>query len=73
MPKQVKNKWLGARADDNLSAQVTRYIEASDNLTMGDLVREAVEEYMINHPVKQTRDTNDALPDSVRGLTGKED
>lgn len=70
MPKQVKNKWLGARVDDSLSERVTQYIEASDDLTMGTLIREAVMEYMINHPVKQPR--KETILDSVRKLSGKE-
>lgn len=49
--KPVKDKWLGARADAPLEAKVSAYIEAAD-ITMGDLIRKSVNEYMNNHPVR---------------------
>ena len=49
MAKRVKNKWLGARADDPLFEEVSAYIDAAD-MTMGQLVRTAVKEYMWAHP-----------------------
>lgn len=55
--KPIKNKWLGARADEALNAEVTAYLEASDDLTMGALVRKAVKEYMLNHPHKEPQPT----------------
>lgn len=57
MAKRVKSKWLGARADDLLFGEVTQYIEASE-MTMGDLVRTAVKEYMWAHPREQKQELN---------------
>lgn len=51
MARRVKDKYMGARVDDDTFARVLEYIEAQ-HLTQGDLVRAAVEEYIINHPVK---------------------
>lgn len=52
MARKVKDKWLGARVDGDLDQRVTEYIDVAE-LTMGELVRASVEEYMVNHPVKQ--------------------
>lgn len=54
MAKKVKDKWLGARVDANLDSLVDVYIEATE-ITMGDLVRVAVVEYMENHPIEVSR------------------
>lgn len=51
MAKKVKNTWLGARADEDLETKVTAYIEKAD-MSMADLVRQGVIEYMHNHPIK---------------------
>lgn len=50
--KLPKDKWLGARVDANMDAEVSTYIEAAD-MVMGDLIRKSVREYMQNHPIKQ--------------------
>lgn len=50
--RPVKDKWLGARIDTVTDSRVVEYLEATDTI-MGDLVRDAVLEYMDNHPVKQ--------------------
>jgi cAMP phosphodiesterase len=50
--KLTKDKWLGARADADLDAKVTEYIDAAD-ISMGDLIRRSVKEYLLNHPIKQ--------------------
>lgn len=54
MAKPVKSKWLGARVDSVMDGKVTAYIETAE-ITMGDLLREAVNEYMANHPIKTPR------------------
>lgn len=51
MAKKVKTTWLGARADDDLMAQVAAYVKAAE-VSAADLVRDGVLEYMRNHPVK---------------------
>jgi len=48
--KKLKNMWLGARIDEDLNSLVSVYIDAAD-MTMGDLVRKSVKEYMATHPV----------------------
>lgn len=50
--KQIKNKWLGARVDEAIEAKVNAYINASDEMNMGILVRQGVLEFMVNHPIK---------------------
>lgn len=50
--KKVKDKWLGARVDVVMEGKVSAYIEAAD-ISMGDLIRRSVNEYMVNHPQKQ--------------------
>jgi hypothetical protein len=52
MAKRVKDKWLGARVDNDMSQRVVDYTERSE-MDMADLVRDAVEEYMINHPAPE--------------------
>lgn len=52
MAKKIKNDWLGGRVDDELKERVAEYIEAAD-MTMGQLIRKAVEEYMRNHPAEE--------------------
>lgn len=51
--KPTKKRWLGARADDPLADEVDAYVAADPDLTMGSLLRKAVKEYMLNHPLKQ--------------------
>ena len=50
--KLPKDKWLGARVDAKMDAEVSAYIEAAD-MVMGDLIRKSVREYMTNHPIKR--------------------
>lgn len=52
--KQIKDKWLGARVDEAFESKVLTYIDASDEMNMGILVRQGVLEYMANHPVKHS-------------------
>lgn len=52
--KQIKDKWLGARVDEAFEANVLAYIDASDEMNMGILVRQGVVEYMQNHPIKHS-------------------
>lgn len=51
MAKITKDKWLGARIDANMDERVKSYTEAT-HMDMGELVRHAVDEYMLNHPIK---------------------
>lgn len=51
MPRKVKDKWIGARVDEDMENRVEKYIDSSDSLNLGELVRNAVEEYMVNHPI----------------------
>lgn len=51
MGKKIKEKYTGARVDDAYFATVLAYIEAAE-MTQGDLVRAALDEYMQNHPIK---------------------
>lgn len=51
MAKKVKDKYMGGRVTSEKFAVVTEYHNASE-MTQGDLVRAAVDEYMQNHPLK---------------------
>lgn len=52
MPKKVKTEWLGGRVDDDLKEKVEEYIDATE-MTMGQLIRKAVMEFMQNHPAEE--------------------
>lgn len=56
MAKKVKNTLLGARIDDDYAMEVETYIDGS-HISMSDLVRAAVKEYMWAHPIKETKET----------------
>lgn len=60
MARRVKSKYIGARADDDMVANIDAYIAAA-KITMGDLIRSAVAEFMINHPAKTTVKPLEAL------------
>lgn len=51
MPSKRKNDWIGARVDDDLKELAEAYIGEAE-LTMGQLVRRAIEEYIKRHPVE---------------------
>lgn len=51
MARKVKEDWLGGRTDPDQKERVEDYIDKAD-MTMGELVRKAVDEYMLNHPVE---------------------
>jgi len=53
--KPIKDKWLGARVDGPTEVKVNTYLDASDDLTMGALVRKSVNEYILNHPLKEPK------------------
>lgn len=48
--KPVKDDWIGSRVDGEFKETVEDYIDEAD-LTMGLLIRKAVQEYMDNHPI----------------------
>lgn len=49
---KVKSDWIGARADEDLKQLVEAYIDEAD-MTMGQLIRRAVDEYINKHPISQ--------------------
>lgn len=55
-PKKIKDRLLAARVDEDFQNVVNDYTEAADILP-ADLVRKAVKEHMLNHPVKNPADT----------------
>lgn len=54
MPKPLRDKWLGARVTEATINQVDEYLELAE-LNQAELIRQAVLEYMANHPVKKPR------------------
>lgn len=51
MARQIKERILSTRVDNNLGKQIDGYVEAAE-LTQGELIRMAVIEYMTSHPIK---------------------
>lgn len=51
MAKKTKDKWLGARVDEDMDNRVKAYTHSAE-MDMGELVRHAVDEYMLSHPIK---------------------
>ena len=47
---KTKSDWIGARVDEDFKEDVEAYIDEAD-ITTGQLVRRAIEEYIKNHPV----------------------
>lgn len=54
MSRTKKSKYIGGRVDEVYFAKVLAYIEATSLETQGQLVRAAVDEYILNHPIKLT-------------------
>jgi hypothetical protein len=48
----VKDRYIGARVDPVFGGEVNNYLAQLDDTTMGDLIRKAMKEYMLNHPLK---------------------
>lgn len=54
MARKIKDGYLGTRVDTDYGSKVDAYVEATE-MTKGDLVRDAVTEYMANHPIKKPK------------------
>jgi antitoxin component of RelBE/YafQ-DinJ toxin-antitoxin module len=52
MTKKVKSDWIGGRVDSDLKELVEEYIDNAD-ITVGQLIRRAVAEYIAKHPIKE--------------------
>lgn len=52
-----KDKWLGARIDATFEDQIIDFLNAKE-MTMGDLVRRSVQEFMWSHPKDSTPTNN---------------
>lgn len=52
MAKKVKEHYVGARVDLDELARLNAYTEVTE-MSMGDLIRKAITEFTINHPIKQ--------------------
>ena len=48
---KVKTDWIGGRVDEDFKENVEAYIDNAE-MTMGQLIRKAVDEYIKNHPVE---------------------
>lgn len=55
MARKLKSHAISGRVDDDEYEQVSLYIEHAE-IGMADLVRDAVQEYMVNHPIKVTEE-----------------
>lgn len=51
MAKKRQEKWLSIRASQGFIDIANEYTEATD-MDKSQLVREAIKEYMLNHPIK---------------------
>lgn len=63
----IKDRYIGARVDEVFGGEVDNYLSYLDDVTMGDLIRKSVKEYMLNHPLKGTPE----IDPSIKALTGK--
>lgn len=61
MAKQVKDQWVGMRSDKAFKSMINDYIHAAE-IDMADLLRSAVTEYMVNHPIKQPTEPSTIKP-----------
>lgn len=52
MAGKVKSDYIGGRVDEDLKEQVEDYADSAE-LTVGQLLRKAVVEYMANHPIAE--------------------
>ena len=60
MGRIVKTKYIGGRVDQPKFDEVIAYTDAA-HFSQGDLVRAAVDEYMLGHPMKAVRLSTAAL------------
>jgi len=65
--RTIKSRTLAARADKQLFDEVTTYTEEAD-VSMGELIRKALREYMWAHPIKKLEPI-----DPVEKIKPKED
>lgn len=54
MAKPVKDKWFGARYSAGTLAPIHEYLKIAE-MDGAELIRQAVVEYMANHPVKKPK------------------
>jgi hypothetical protein len=66
--KPVKDRYVGARVDEFFDKELTAYLSASEDLTMGDMVRKSLKEFMLNHPIKGVPSVDPA----IKSLAGQE-
>lgn len=71
MARPIKDKWLGARVEASLAQEVVEYIGNAD-MTMGQLLRAAVKEYMWSHP-RSPQMTDEQRLDSLLKPSNLED
>lgn len=53
MARKAKTHYLGGRVDDDFRDTVLEYIDAAD-MTMGELIRAALKEFIYAHPVRNS-------------------
>jgi len=53
MARKAKTHYLGGRVDDDFREQVLEYTEVAE-MTMGELIRAALKEFMFAHPVRNS-------------------
>jgi hypothetical protein len=53
MARKAKTHYLGGRVDDDFREQVLEYIEVAE-MTMGELIRASLKEFMFAHPVRNS-------------------
>lgn len=53
MARKAKTHYLGGRVDDDFRETVLEYTDAA-NMTMGELIRAALKEYIFAHPVRNS-------------------
>lgn len=66
--KPIKDRYVGARVDQTFGRELDNYVDNVDDMTMGDLIRKALREFMANHPLKGAP----GVDPSLKALAGKE-
>lgn len=62
MARKVKERYIGARVDEDQGARVDAYVEMSADIdSAGDLIRKALNDYMTNHPIPTAEPINQGV------------
>jgi hypothetical protein len=55
MAKQLKDQPIGARITAEMKKEVDHFVEHSEDMSLGRLIRLGIQEYMWGHPIETTK------------------